>query len=76
MDQGLFKKHILTIQALHDTQEEVRLYIQKETGIPLINDELRISKKVVTLQTSSVKRSLLLQKGIKTLLQKKGYSLT
>ncbi len=75
MDQGLFKKHLLTIKTIQDTQEEVCAYIQKETGVLLNKEELHITKKTITLTISSVKRSQLLQKNIKLILEKKGYRL-
>ena len=75
MDQGLFKKHLLTIKTIQDTQEEVCAYIQRETGVLLNKEELHITKKTITLTISSVKRSQLLQKNIKLILEKKGYRL-
>lgn len=75
MDQGLFKKHLLTIKTIQETQEEVCAYIQKETGILLNKEELHITKKSIILTISSVKRSQLLQKNIKLILEKKGYRL-
>jgi hypothetical protein len=75
MDQGLFKKHILQIQKNKDSKDEVLLYIQEATGIILKPEEITLSKKNVTVQTSSVKRSQLIQRKTKEILEKKGYSL-
>ena len=51
------------------------LLIQEITGVILEKEEINISKKNITIQTSSVKRSLLSQKKIKELLKEKGYEL-
>jgi hypothetical protein len=75
MDQGLFKKHFLQIQKNKDSKDEVLLYIQEATGIILKPEEITLSKKNVTVQTSSVKRSQLIQRKTKEILEKKGYSL-
>jgi hypothetical protein len=75
MDQGLFKKHILQIQKNKDSKDEVLLYIQEATGIILKPEEITLSKKNVTVQTSSVKRSQLIQRKTKEILEEKGYSL-
>ncbi len=76
MDQELFKKHLLVLHTIQKTQEELCNYIQKETGIILTPKEIHIIKKTVTLDISSVKRSILVQKNISSLLQKKGYRYT
>jgi hypothetical protein len=75
MDQSLFKKHILQIQKIKDSKEEVCLLIQEVTGVLLEQEEITISKTNITIQTSSVKKSILSQKRIKELLKEKGYEL-
>lgn len=74
MDQGLFRKHILQIQKVHDIKDDVCAYIQEKTGVTINKEEIMVTQKIVTIQTSSVKRSVLLQKNIKALLQEKGYT--
>lgn len=76
MDQSLFKKHILQIKKIKNSKQEVLLFIQEVTGVILEQEEIIISKKKITIQTSSVKRSYLFKKGIKELLKEKGYELT
>lgn len=73
MDEGLFKKYSIQVQKNKDVKEDLLIYIQEKTALTLTQEEVTISKKVVTIQTSSVKRSLLLQKKIKELLLEKGY---
>jgi hypothetical protein len=75
MDQGLFKKYTIQIQKNKDIQEDIRLFILEKTNISIEEKELQITKKIITIQTSSVKKSLLIQKKIKNLLQEKGYLL-
>lgn len=75
MDEGLFRRHILQIQKVQDTKEEVCAYIQEKTGVEITKEEVSITQKKVTIQTSSVKRSILLQKKLKEILQEKGYTL-
>jgi hypothetical protein len=73
MDEGLFKKYGVQIQKNKDVKEDLLMCIQEKTSITLLLDEVSISKKIVNIQTSSVKRSLLLQKNIKEFLLEKGY---
>jgi hypothetical protein len=73
MDEGLFKKYSIQVQKNKDVKEDILVYIQEKTALTLTQEEVTISKKVVTIQTSSVKRSLLLQKKIKEVLLEKGY---
>lgn len=74
MDQGLFKKYTVQIQKNINIKEEVLMYIQEKVLVVLEQEEIAISKKNVTIQTSSVKRSLLLQRNIKEKLLEKGYT--
>lgn len=73
MDQGLFKKHIINLQKIKDEKQEVLILIKEISGIELQENEVLVSKKNITLQISSVKRSFLLQKKVKELLKEKGY---
>ena len=75
MDQGLFRKHILQIQKVQDVKSELCAYIQEKTGVEIIQEEIIITGKKIIIQTSSVKRSILLQKNIKEILKEKGYFL-
>jgi hypothetical protein len=74
MDPGLFAKHFFQIKKAHDIKNEVLVYIQEKTGVELFSEEVMITKKKVTIQTSSVKRMILIQKNIKKLLEEKGYT--
>jgi hypothetical protein len=74
MDEGLFKKHILRVQIQKDSKEDILSLVLEKTMLTLSSEEVSLSKKVVTIQTSSVKRSLLLQRKIKEVLLEKGYA--
>lgn len=73
MDQGLFKKHIINLQKIKDEKQEVLNLIKELSGVYLQDNEILVSKKNITIQTSSVKRSFLLQKKVKEFLKEKGY---
>lgn len=74
MDEKLFRKHILQIQKINDGKDELCEYIKESTGIELLREEIVVVKKTVTIQTSSAKKSILIQKKIKNILQEKGYT--
>lgn len=74
MDPGLFSKHLFQIKKAHDTKEKVLILIQEKTGIVMLAEEIIVNNKKITIQTSSVKRMMLLQKNIKAVLQEKGYT--
>ncbi len=75
MDSGLFSKHLFQIKKVHDIKEEVLVLVQERTGIVLQVEEIVVNNKRITIQASSVKRMMLLQKNIKAVLQEKGYTL-
>lgn len=74
MDEGLFKKHILRIQLHKDGKEEILQFLEKEIGITFLQEEFILSKKNIIFTVTSVKKSMLLKKGVIKLLQEKGYS--
>lgn len=74
MDQGLFKKYSSQIKYNNDVKEQIIAHIFKKTNITIDQKELHISKKIITIQTTSVKRTFLIQKNIKELLQELGYT--
>ena len=75
MDLGLFKKYSAQIEKQSASKQELLTYIFEKTGISLSSEEILIVKKKITLQTSSVKKSKLLQKSLTSFLQEKGYTL-
>lgn len=74
MDQGLFGKYIVALTKRKNEQEELTLYIKDHSGVELTSEELQISHKKISIQTSSVKKMVLQNKKIESLLQAKGYS--
>jgi hypothetical protein len=74
MDESLFLKHALQIKRQQSVKSDVIEQIKVCTGIELTNEEISVTKKIVTIQTSSVKRTFLIQKNIKGILEEKGYS--
>lgn len=75
MDEGLFKKHIQHVLSRIDAKQKIILAILEKTGVKIEESEIMLSKKTVILSTSSVKKSALLQKGSKELLNTLGYTL-
>ncbi len=75
MDEGLFARHALQIGKQRDAKGELISSIKETTGISVEESEIVISKKQVTLHVSSVKKSKLLQKNLKGLLEAQGYTL-
>jgi hypothetical protein len=76
MDKGLFAKHINSLLTRSNTKQEIISLLLEKTGIHIEDSEISLSKKVVSLSTSSVKKTALLQKGCKDVLQGLGYTLT
>jgi hypothetical protein len=75
MDEGLFKKYSVSIKNQQDSKKEIIEYIKEKTGVVLTSEEVSLSKKEITVFTTSVKKSRLSQKNIKALLEEKGYRL-
>lgn len=75
MNEGLFKKHIQQILSRNNAKQKIILTIKEKTGIELDESEITLSKKVVVISTSSVKKASLLQKGSKDALTLIGYTL-
>ncbi len=73
MDQGLFKKYSTQIKNNNDIKEQICILILEKTNITIDQKELHISKKIITIQTTSVKKAFLIQKNIKNILQEQGY---
>lgn len=75
MNEGLFKKHIQQILLRNNAKQKIILTIKEKTGIELEESEITLSKKVVIISTSSVKKASLLQRGSKDALNLIGYTL-
>lgn len=75
MEEGLFTKHLLALKQRSDSKEKIIAAVFEKTGVQIEKEELTVSKKQVKLSLSSVKRSILFQKGIQEILQSLGYSL-
>jgi hypothetical protein len=75
MDEGLFSKYHKQIITRLNAKEKILKLLLEETGIVINESEIAISKKEVSLNISSVKRSLLVKKGCKSILQSIGYTL-
>lgn len=75
MDEGLFARHAAHLCKRKDVKAEIIGLVKKETGIVLQEDEFSISKKHITLYLSSVKKSTLVRKNVKALLESRGYTL-
>jgi hypothetical protein len=75
MDEGLFGKYAKTLRERENNKERLIRRIQEKTGIELQIEEISLSKKVVVLFVSSVKKTALLGKNIKEILEAEGFSL-
>lgn len=73
MNEGLFAKYIHAIKKRSNSLEEIVEYIEKETGVLLVQDEIVLQKKTISFQTSSVKKVLLRKQSIQEFLKGKGY---
>lgn len=76
MDQGLFTKHIKNILERDASKQKIISLLLEKTGIELDDSEITLSKKDISISTSSVKKSILLRKGVKEILQSNGFNLT
>lgn len=76
MDQGLFIKHLKAVQERGSIKESLVQSIFEETGVQIDLSEVTILKKAISITTSSVKRMQLTKKGVKALLESKGFTLT
>lgn len=75
MEQGLFARHIRNIKERENSKQEIITSIMNITGVLLNESEIQISKKKVSISTSSVKKTAVLQKGGKEALESLGYIL-
>lgn len=74
MDEGLFNKYTKTLRERNTAKESLIAKIKEKTGIQLQEEEINISKKQVIFLTSSVKKTALLGKNIKSILENEGFS--
>jgi hypothetical protein len=75
MERGLFAKHLHTILTRNAVKEDLIRSLLEKTGITLLESEITLSQKKVTISTSSVKKTALLQKGCADILSRLGYFL-
>lgn len=75
MNEGLFKKHIQQLISRTNAKQKIILAVLEKTGIIIEESEIILSKKAIVLSTSSVKKSALLQKGVKEIVTALGYTL-
>lgn len=75
MDQGLFSKHIRKIKEISDTKINIIRIIKEKTDISLKENEVIISKNSIAINTTSVKKNILVQKNYKQILLDNGYKL-
>ncbi len=75
MEQGLFSKYIRNIKERENNKQEIITSIVETTGVLLNESEISISKKKISISTSSVKKTAILQKKGKEVLESLGYTL-
>lgn len=76
MDQGLFVKHIQSLLSRSTAKKEIIAFLLEKTGVQVEEEEITLSKKNILLSMSSVKKTSLIQKGSKDILQGIGYTLS
>ncbi len=75
MNEGLFEKYSKVLTQKKSEKDEIINVLQEVTGITFIPQEVTITKKSISFQTSSVKKSVVYQKRVQEILQQKGYSI-
>lgn len=75
MEQGLFARYIRNIKERENNKQEIITSIAQTTGVLLDESEISISKKKISISTSSVKKTAILQKKGKEALESLGYIL-
>lgn len=75
MEKNLFIKHFLVVEKQKINKENIINIIKEESGIILNEDDFILLKKEITLQLTSVKRSMIMQKKVIEALKEKGYIL-
>lgn len=75
MNEGLFVKYGKVLKQKKSEKEDVINLLKQITGIDFITQEIKIEKKVISFQISSVKKSIIIKKNIQIKLKEKGYSI-
>ncbi len=77
MNEGFFEKYSKVIKKRQSEKEEVYKLLKETTGIDFKEEEIEIeiNKKIISFNISSVKKTILNQKNIKTKLEDKGYQI-
>jgi len=75
MNEGLFEKYKKVLTQKKSEKQEILFLLKEISGIDFKEEELVIEKKKIAFHTSSVKKSIILQKNIQSKLQEKGYTL-
>ena len=73
MEQNLFRKYTKTLLQRKSKIDEIIEYIKNETGMDILQEEIVLKKNSISFQISSIKKSVLVQKNVKTFLKEKGY---
>lgn len=76
MDGSLFKKYEQRIQKNKTEKEELLRYIEEKTKVALLEGEISLTNKKITIQTSSTKKAFLQKGNISSWLKEKGYTLS
>lgn len=74
MDNNLFKKYSIQIDTQKKSKKEISKYIQEITGVLIEEKDITVSKKIISLNLSSVQKSKVVQKNIQKILSEKGYT--
>ncbi len=75
MNEGLFSKYTKVLQEKKSEKEEALRILTTITGISFNENEIAVKNKVISFTTSSVKKSIIIQKNIQDAIKEQGYSI-
>lgn len=73
MDNSLFKKHNKLFNERNENKNKIIIHIKNKTSISLKEQEIKIENNVVSLNISSIKKSVLYKYNLKNLLEEIGF---
>lgn len=76
MNEGLFSKYSKVLQEKKSEKKEVLQLLFSISGIIFNEEEITVHKKNISFNTSSVKKSFIVQKNIKSKIEAMGYTIT
>ena len=69
MDNNLFKKHIKLFNERNENKNKVIEHIKNKTSIVLKENEIKIEKNIISINVSSIKKSIFHKYNLKEILK-------